>query len=46
MGDVGDFGVEIQQMKKDAGDTAEGLVDDKNFLEDLDKHMRSQAETL
>jgi len=35
---VGDLGVEIQQMKNDAGDTAEGLVDDKKFLEDLDKN--------
>merc|ERR1719155_209938 len=25
-------------MKNDAGDTAEGLVDDKKFLEDLDKN--------
>ena len=35
---VGDLGVEIQQMKNDAGDTAEGLVDDKKFLQDLDKN--------
>jgi len=35
---VGNLGVEIQQMKNDAGDTAEGLVDDKKFLEDLDKN--------
>jgi len=35
---VGDLGVEIQQMKNDAGDTAEGLIDDKKFLEDLDKN--------
>jgi len=35
---VGDLGIEIQQMKNDAGDTAEGLVDDKKFLADLDKN--------
>jgi chromosome segregation ATPase len=39
---VGDLGVEIQQMKNDAGDTAEGLVDDKKFLEDLDKNCASK----
>jgi len=33
---VGNLGVEIQQMRNDAGDTAEGLVDDKKFLADLD----------
>merc|ERR1719456_1064158 len=35
---IGSLGVEIQQMKNDAGDTAEGLVDDKKFLADLDKN--------
>jgi len=35
---VGDLGVEIQQMKNDAGDTTEGLIDDKKFLQDLDKN--------
>jgi chromosome segregation ATPase len=39
---VGDLGVEIQQMKNDAGDTAEGLVDDKKFLEDLDKNCETK----
>jgi len=39
---VGDLGVEIQQMKNDAGDTAEGLVDDKKFLEDLDKNCAAK----
>jgi chromosome segregation ATPase len=39
---VGDLGVEIQQMKNDAGDTAEGLVDDKKFLEDLDKNCATK----
>merc|ERR1740124_513124 len=35
---IGDLGVEIQQMKNDLGDTAEGLMDDKKFLADLDKN--------
>jgi len=39
---VGDLGIEIQQMKNDAGDTAEGLVDDKKFLEDLDKNCAAK----
>jgi predicted nucleic acid-binding Zn-ribbon protein len=39
---VGDLGVEIQQMKNDAGDTGEGLVDDKKFLEDLDKNCAAK----
>jgi hypothetical protein len=39
---VGDLGVEIQQMKNDAGDTSEGLVDDKKFLEDLDKNCAAK----
>ena len=26
------FGVEIQQLKDDLGDTAEGLVEDESFL--------------
>jgi len=39
---VGDLGIEIQQMKNDAGDTAEGLVDDKKFLQDLEKNCASK----
>jgi chromosome segregation ATPase len=35
---VGDLGVEIQEMKNDLGDTADGLADDAKFLEDLDKN--------
>jgi len=35
---AGNLGVEIQQMKNDLGDTAEGLVEDKKFLADLDKN--------
>jgi len=39
---VGNLGVEIQQMKNDAGDTAAGLVDDKAFLADLDKNCAAK----
>jgi len=39
---IGSLGVEIQQMKNDAGDTAEGLVDDKKFLADLDKNCAAK----
>merc|ERR1719443_2082588 len=42
---IGNVGVEIQQMKNDAGDTAEGLVDDKKFLADLDKNC-AEKQTL
>jgi len=35
---VGDLGVEIQEMKNDLGDTADGLADDAKFLEDLEKN--------
>merc|ERR1719238_1303470 len=35
---VGELGVEIQEMKNDAGDTADGLADDAKFLEDLEKN--------
>ena len=40
---VGDLGVEIQETKKDAGDTADGLADEAKVLEDLEK-KRHQAE--
>merc|ERR1719198_708686 len=39
---VGDLGVEIQEMKNDLGDTADGLEDDKKFLADLDKNCASK----
>jgi len=39
---VGDLGVEIQEMKNDLGDTADGLADDAKFLEDLDKNCASK----
>lgn len=35
---IGDLGVEIQQMKNDLSDTAEGLGEDQKFLADLDKN--------
>jgi len=34
----GTLAVEIQEMKNDLGDTAEGLEDDKKFLADMDKN--------
>jgi len=39
---IGDLGVEIQQMKNDLGDSAEGLVEDKKFIADLDKNCESK----
>merc|ERR1711865_623693 len=39
---VGDLGDEIQEMKNDLGDTADGLADDAKFLEDLDKNCASK----
>jgi len=38
LGRIGDLGVAIQQMKNDLGDTAEGLLEDKKFIADLDKN--------
>merc|ERR1712203_225038 len=43
MGRIGDLGVEIQQMKNDLGDTAEGLEEDKKFLADLDKNCEAKT---
>jgi len=34
--------VEIQQMKNDLGDSAEGLVEDKKFIADLDKNCEAK----
>jgi len=39
---IGNLGVEIQQMKNDLGDSAEGLVEDKKFIADLDKNCESK----
>jgi len=40
---IGDVGVEIQQMKNDLGDTAEGLEEDKKFIADLDKNCEAKT---
>jgi len=39
---IGNLGVEIQQMKNDLGDSAEGLEEDKKFLADLDKNCEAK----
>jgi len=39
---IGNLGVEIQQMKNDAGDTGDGLADDAKFLADLDKNCAAK----
>jgi septal ring factor EnvC (AmiA/AmiB activator) len=39
---VGDLGVHIQQLKNDLSDTAEGLLEDKKFLADLDKNCEDK----
>merc|ERR1719171_2950226 len=41
---VGELAVEIIQMKNDAGDTAEALVEDKKFLADLEKNCKTKAD--
>ena len=38
---VGDLDVEIQEMKNDPGDTADGLADDAKFWEILTRIMQS-----
>merc|ERR1719223_1170050 len=40
---AGNLGVEIQQMKNDLGDTAEGLEEDKKFIADLDKNCEAKT---
>jgi len=40
---IGDLGVEIQQMKNDLSDTAEGLGEDQKFLADLDKNCEAKT---
>merc|ERR1719262_377428 len=35
---IAELGVEIATMKNDLGDTAEGLIEDKKFLADLEKN--------
>jgi len=41
---IGNLGVEIQQMKNDLGDTAEGLEEDKKFIGDLDKNCAEKQQ--
>merc|ERR1719487_80291 len=38
----GELAVEIVQMKNDAGDTAEALVEDKKFLADMEKNCATK----
>ena len=39
---AGDLGVEIQEMKKNLGDIADGLADDAKFLEDVEHNCASK----
>merc|ERR1719336_3441101 len=39
---IGDLGVEIAEMKNDVGDTQEALVQDKNFLENLEENCEKK----
>merc|ERR1719316_1279022 len=42
---IGNLGVEIETMKADLSDTAQGMIEDKKFLADLDKTCKTkQAE--
>merc|ERR1719442_324747 len=40
---VGELGVEIVQMKNDLDDTTKGLLEDKKFLQNLDKTCADKA---
>merc|ERR1719387_2574056 len=39
---IADLGVKIAEMKNDLGDTAEALIEDKKFLEDLKKNCATK----
>jgi len=39
---IGDLGVEIAQMKNDLGDTQEALIEDKNFLANLEENCEKK----
>jgi len=39
----GNLAVEIQQMKNDLGDTAEGLLEDRKFIADLEKNCAGKG---
>merc|ERR1719482_2682465 len=41
---IGDLGVQIAQMKEDLDDTQKALLEDKKFLEDLDKNCALRKE--
>merc|ERR1719352_499236 len=41
---IGDLGVEIAQMKEDLDDTQKALLEDKKFLEDLEKNCATRKE--
>merc|ERR1719316_316459 len=41
---IGDLGVSIAQMKEDLDDTQKALLEDKKFLEDLDKNCATRKE--
>merc|ERR1719215_2100551 len=43
MAKVGELGVQIVTMKDDAGDTADSLVDDKKFIQDLKKNCAEKT---
>jgi len=40
---VANLAVEIQQMKNDLGDSAEGLIEDQKFIADLEKNCADKA---
>merc|ERR1719223_108274 len=40
----GSLAVEIQEMKNDLGDTADGLADDKKFLADMEKNCAEKTQ--
>merc|ERR550514_1886304 len=41
---IGDLGVEISQQKEDLDDTQKALLEDKKFLEDLEKNCAKRKE--
>ena len=41
---IGDLGVEIQEMKNNLGDIADGLADDAKFLEDVEQNCASNQQ--
>jgi len=41
---IAELGVEIATMKNDLGDTAEGIIEDKKFLADLEKNCATKEQ--